>query len=127
MFSIAVKLGKVKFPTLYFGEYNTCNDKKCDENSCELGSLYWKVLSCCVPLEKYPTIGNCHKQQKPKPENDDNRLNEGSCKKKAGDANGSTEIPTTTTTTKPYSTTTPFGTTTFGGIYVRCHCSKLRY
>ena len=44
---------------MHFVDYDLCSNGKWVKKSCDKGSLFWVITDCCIPIEKYPTFGEC--------------------------------------------------------------------
>ena len=42
-----------------FHFYEICKDGIWQQAECERGSLFWSLLSCCIPISKYPSSKAC--------------------------------------------------------------------
>lgn len=44
---------------MHFVKFDVCLSGKWERKSCEKNSLFWAVVNCCIPINKYPTFDNC--------------------------------------------------------------------
>ena len=44
---------------IIFDLYEVCRNGDWVKETCESTALFWTILSCCIPLSKYPAQRNC--------------------------------------------------------------------
>ena len=43
-----------------FSQYEICSEGgKWMTKTCQRGSMFWTIVSCCIPLGNFPVIDNC--------------------------------------------------------------------
>ena len=44
---------------MHFVHFDVCQNGEWKGKSCDIGQLFWAVINCCIPLNRYPTFENC--------------------------------------------------------------------
>ena len=51
---------RMKTKHMDFSQYEICSEGgKWMTKTCQRGSMFWTIVSCCIPLGNFPVIDNC--------------------------------------------------------------------